>query len=491
MLLGCIDAPSAPSGPFAPNEPSLALVTEIDSTWNRHIVVLRKTVPRAETAAVDLVSRFGGTPFYVYEHALKGYAVANISDAAIQRLKKDPLVEAVFPDTRGEISGTRPMSGPGTWGLDRIDKRAGLDNLFTFFQNGAGVHIYVIDTGIRAGHQEFAGRVGAGHTCLMFSLGASPNIDQSGHGTGVASIAAGTTVGVASGATIHSVRINDNDQPWTSDAACGLDWVAQHAQQPAVATMSSVYDALVITMGMAAVVANGTTMIKAVGESFTGGPGVDACSHHSESNFQGAIRVSATDIGDNRATFADYGPCVDVFAPGQNIRVASHTGDAAYSTTFSGTSAATPFVAGVAALIKQQRPWAGAADVKALILNSASPFNPPNLSGSPPRLLYSLHTYAEMLGNYTYESQPYTTYATWYADVVGGNGSWTYLWELSWNGHPFQVVGSGPSYTYSILPNELSVHTLRLTATSGLGDSFIRTNAVHITPAPGCGMPTC
>lgn len=501
--VACTDAPSGPIRPRTTPSPGLALATDLDPTWPRYIVVLKRTVPRASDVAGEIVQRFGGAAFYVYEHALKGFAIANVSPEAVAMIQRHPLVDQVYPDTRGQLTGTRPLSGAGTWGLDRIDARLGYDNAYKYYFTGSNpgtttVHVYILDTGIRGTHQEFAGRLGNHKVCLWASSGASATVDADGHGTAVAAIAAGATTGVANQAIIHSVRINDDvGGAWTSDAVCGLNWVAANAIKPAVANMSSVYGGFwpnggSVSSAMDGVVAAGVTMVKAVWESQSGG--TDACAHANELQNTNPIRVSASDVNDNRAAFADYGTCVDIFAPGANIWTANNQHDSHYQTTFSGTSAATPFVTGVAALILQQKPFATPAFVKRAVLGSASPFNPANLNGSPPRLLYSLHSYGEIFGNGDYESQPYNTSATWYAEVVGSTGVWSYQWELTRNGTPLGVVGTGISYTYTILPNETSNLVLKLTATSSQPEleQVVTTKSVTIVQAPPpCGLPEC
>ncbi|MER3425743.1 MAG: peptidase S8 [Thermoleophilia bacterium] len=327
----------------------------------------------------------------VYTSALQGIA-AELSPEELSRLRKDPRVAYIEVDQ--EVRAFAVQS-PATWGLDRIDQRyLPLDGSYTYTATGAGVHAYVVDTGIRLTHVEFTGRIGNGYDAI--TPGGNAN-DCNGHGTHVAGTIGGSTYGVAKGVTLHPVRVLDcNGSGSNSSVIAGLDWVTQNHIKPAVINMS---------LGGGASSALDTAVNNAINAGVTvvvaaGNDNRDACLY-SPARVSAAITVGATTSTDYRASFSNYGSCLDLFAPGQSITSAWYTSDTA-TNTISGTSMATPHVAGAAALYLEKNPTATPSQVAGAIVGNATTGVVQSAgTGSPNRLLYSIFTGGSSTETYT------------------------------------------------------------------------------------------
>ena len=344
----------------------------------RYIVVLDSSADAASIA--DVVRGNGGNVHHSYSRGFKGLSIET-SDVNAQSLASDPRVKFVEEDAT--VSATSL-----SWGLDRIDQRSlPLDGSFTAFGSGAGVTIYIVDTGILAEHQDFGGRVAAGFDAVGDNNGTT---DCNGHGTHVAGIAGGASFGVAKSATLVPVRVLDCTGTGSlSTVLAGLDWVLQdHAQStsPAVVNMSLAGNASsALDSEVTSLLNNGITAVAAAGND-----NAPACSM-SPARVQGVITVGSSSAFDQRSSFSNYGPCVALFAPGSGILSDTNTSATATSIS-SGTSESSPFVAGVAALILQQFPGASPTAVTQTILSSATNdvLDPLTIgSGSPNRLLFS------------------------------------------------------------------------------------------------------
>jgi subtilisin family serine protease len=352
---------------------------------NSYIVVLNNDVVGelgpfsiAPYIASELAGTHRGKLKHIYQNALNGFAV-EMSEADAERLSQDFRVKFVEED--GVVTADVTQTNP-PWGLDRIDQRnRPLSATYTYNWTGSGVRAYIIDTGIRTSHTQFGGRASN-----VFDAFGGSGADCNGHGTHVAGTVGGSTYGVAKSALLRGVRVLDcNGSGSTSGVIAGVDWVRLNHIAPAVANMSlgggasSALDTAVNNLHNANV-----TIAVAAGNS-----NANAC-NSSPARAANAVTVGSTTQTDARSSFSNFGTCVDIFAPGSGILSAWFSSNTA-TATLSGTSMASPHVAGAAALYKQANPSASSTTIRNALVNNATTNVITNVgTGSPNRLLYTL-----------------------------------------------------------------------------------------------------
>jgi subtilisin family serine protease len=409
LAAACQDTPSAPEPP-ASSEASARLEGD-------YIVVFHDGVRNPDQVTDQLLEAFGGVVRFRYRSALKGFA-ATLPDAALGGISRNPNVSFIEPD--GVVTASVVTQTNATWGLDRIDQRMlPLSSTYQYDADGTGVRAYIIDTGIRATHLELSGRVLAGFTAISDGRGTE---DCNGHGTHVAGTVGGTTYGVAKSVTFVPVRVlGCQGSGATSGVIAGVDWVTANAVKPAVANMS-------LGGGASSSLDNAVTNSINSGVTYAvsaGNSAVDACGQ-SPARAAAAITVGATTSTDSRASYSNFGTCLDIFAPGSSITSAWSTSNTAIN-TISGTSMASPHVAGVAALVLQGSPSASGTMVRDAIVTASTTGVVGNAgSGSPNRLLFSLGG-AGGGGDPPPPSDPVTIFVqdiTSSASRTGGSGRW-------------------------------------------------------------------
>ena len=339
--------------------------------------------PRASIArATALSTRFGAGITHVYDSAISGFS-AWMTDAQALALSDDPGVLFVEED---QVMTASVTQNPATWGLDRIDQRnLPLNQTYQYTSSGAGVNVYIIDTGIRRTHTQFGGRAFVGFDAI--GDGQNTN-DCNGHGTHVSGTVGGSTYGVAKSVRLFAVRVlSCSGSGSNAGVIAGVNWVTTNRIRPAVANMSLGGGAsTALDNAVRNSIAAGVTYAIAAGNSNTN------AANSSPARVTQAITVGASTMTDARSSFSNFGSVVDIFAPGSSITSAWRTSDTA-TNTISGTSMATPHVAGMAARILQGNTGASPATVRDQLVAQAT-LN--HLSGIPTgtanRLLFRLGT---------------------------------------------------------------------------------------------------
>jgi len=307
--------------------------------------------------SIDLATKASGSLERTYTSALSGFVLKTTSKKAVEMMAKDDRVAFVEPDQTVSIQATQNNA---TWGLDRIDQaNLPLNNTYVYDQNGTGVNAYVVDTGVRTSHNQFGGRASSGYTAINDGNGSN---DCNGHGTHVAGTVGSSTYGVAKNVNIIAVRVLDcAGSGSNSGVLAGIDWIRANHVKPAVANMSLGGGAsTALDNAVNATVAAGVTMVVAAGNE-----NQNAC-NVSPARAGNAITVGSTTSSDSRSSFSNYGSCLDIYAPGSSITSTWYTGNSS-TNTISGTSMASPHVAGVAALYLDDNPNASPAQVQSAI----------------------------------------------------------------------------------------------------------------------------
>jgi subtilisin family serine protease len=382
-LGACQDAssPSAPANDYAPG--FAARVRSPEPIPGQYIVVFRKDVGDAKAVAKAVAGKHRAKLKHTYEAALKGMAI-ELPDSAAAALRQDPAVEYV-EQNQVVHAIAEPVVQPGaTVGLDRVDQRfLPLSGTYSYSADGAGVHVYILDTGLNFDHSDFAGRAVLGIDASW--SGTSDGVDCSGHGTHVAGTIGGTTYGVAKKAQLVVVRVLDcQGRGNLFTVLDGIEWVTRNRVLPAVANMSlgSGYSPA-MNQAVTNSIAAGVTYAVSAGNS-----AADACIYSPSSTPQ-ALTVAASDQSDVFASFSNNGYCVDLEAPGVGITSAWIGSDNA-TNTISGTSMASPHVAGAAALYLSTNPGAVPYLVDVALTGSATQGLLTSVpAGTPNRLLYT------------------------------------------------------------------------------------------------------
>ena len=354
------------SGPASAAVPTGSVLYEgsAKAVPGSYIVVFNDATLGADTvgpAASGLTNRYGGAVQRSWGAAVRGFEFTGTPLAA-RRLAANPAVAYV---EQNQVYTTDVTQTGATWGLDRIDQRAlPLSTTYTYSTTASNVHAYIIDTGILTTHTQFGGRASSGYDFVDNDTDAT---DCNGHGTHVAGTVGGSTYGVAKGVSLVAVRVLDcSGSGTTAGVVSGINWVTSNAIKPAVANMSLGGGAsTTLDNAVSSSVSSGVTYAVAAGNS-----GKNAC-NYSPARAPTAITVGATDSTDAKPSWSNFGSCLDIFAPGVSITSAWYSSTTA-TNTISGTSMASPHVAGGAALILANNPSFTPAQVTSALTTAAT-----------------------------------------------------------------------------------------------------------------------
>ena len=468
---------------------------------NQYIVTLNKPLDRsalantpvAQQAQVLLAGVGGGQVLHTYEHALRGFAV-RLSPSQAALLQLNPLVAAVNPDV--EMHAVATQTNPPSYGIDRVDQRdLPLSGSYTYADTaGQGAHVYVIDTGLNPNHTDFTGRVGTSRNFVGGGLLGTGTVDPAnwtdcnGHGTHVSGTAVGTVYGVAKKATIHAVRVLDCQGTGSGAAIlAGIDWVAANAQQPAVANLSlgtlngrstdqETAVRNLVNANVAVAVAAGNDSKSACETSPAAEPTV--------------LTVGATERTDKMASYSNFGTCLDLFAPGTDIISAAYNNNTG-SSSLSGTSMASPHVAGALAVKRAQNAATGAAAVQVAVVGDTTANKVTSMgAGSPNKLLYVPVAGGGSPGVDNPPVANFTVSCTNLACSFNGSGSTddkgiaSYAWSF---GDSTSGSGATVSKTYAAA----GTYTVTLTVTDTTSQTNARSQSLTVTAAPTGGTSPC
>ena len=478
-------APAAPS-PGAPSDvPADTLVRQPDAIPGEYIVVLASRYRAAPGGAADIaatntaIDRLVATrPIQVEHrlaHALRGFT-AVMTEADALALAADPEVAFVEESTRVWASATTQENA--IWGLDRIDQATlPLDSRYRYLAPGTGTTVYVADTGLRATHVEFTGRVVQGYTAINDGRGTT---DCNLHGTHVAGTVGGTVTGVAKGTSVVPVRVLGCDgSGTTAGIVAGLDWIGANQRPLSVVNMSLGGPASnALDNAVRNLIAGGVTVVVAAGNE-----NANAC-QSSPARVAEAITVGATASNDARASFSNFGTCVDIFAPGVDITAAGIASDTA-TLTISGTSMASPHVAGAVALFLADHPEATPAQVKAALIAGATLDAVTDPRGSPNRMLAT--RFVDMVAPLTAitSPEPDSTVPTRFTVTADISDPHLASVTLELDG-AIVDTRTAPPFTFEVTA-AAGPHTLTVTATDKLDNSSSSTVRVTAFDPPGTG----
>ena len=474
-------SPDSGPAPLAPESPALSVAKS--PTADRYIIVFDRGVQDAPGLARALTLAHGGTLHFTYQRAIKGFA-ARLPAGAAAAIARHPSVTLVEPDQEMTAIATQTNA---TWGIDRTDQRnLPLSTSYTYNATGSGVTVYIIDTGIRTTHQEFGGRASVGFDAL-----GGNGQDCHGHGTHVAGTVGGSTYGVAKNVSLIAVRVLDcNGSGSNSGVIAGVDWVTSHhsAGTPAAANMSLGGGASsALDQAVANSIADGVSYAVAAGNGDFLGRAQNAC-NYSPARVGPAMTIGATDKTDQEASWSNYGSCVDMMAPGVGI-TSAYAGSNTQTNTISGTSMATPHVAGAMALYLQGNPSASPSAVEQTLESNATPNKIGGMTSTatPNLLLYTLNfgggggeTNNPPMASFTFSC---TGLSCSFTDGSTDSDGTIQTW--SWNfGDGGSSTATNPSHTYAAS----GTYTVTLTVTDNDGAPSSTSRSVTVSSGGGGGI---